>query len=98
MAVEFHRRSIRLRGYDYTRPGAYFVTVCTEDRQRLFGVVVNGRMALNAAGRMVQTVWNELPAHYPGVAIDASSPDNSYKMGCWPAFWRICQAKSRLRC
>ena len=71
MALEFHRRSIRLRGYDYTRQGAYFVTVCTQGRRRLFGTVVNGRMALNDAGRMVQTVWNELPAHYPGVAIDA---------------------------
>jgi len=71
MATEFHRRSIRLHGYDYTTPGAYFVTICAEDRRRLFGTVVNGRMALNDAGRMVQTVWNELPAHYPGVATDA---------------------------
>ncbi len=71
MAAEFHRRSIRLRGYDYTRQGAYFVTFCTQERRRLFGTVVNGRMALNDAGRMVQTVWNELPAHYPGVVADA---------------------------
>lgn len=71
MMAEFQRRSIRLRGYDYTRLGAYFVTVCTEGRKRLFGTVVNGRMALNDAGRMVQSVWDELPAHYPGVAIDA---------------------------
>ena len=70
MAAEFHRRSIRLRGYDFTRRGAYFVTVCTEGHRRLFGVVVNGRMALNDAGRMIQTVWNELPAHYPGVEND----------------------------
>ncbi|MEI7899867.1 MAG: transposase [bacterium] len=67
----FQRRSIRLRGYDYSRQGAYFVTVCTEKRRRLFGTVVNGRMALNDAGRMVQTVWDELPAHYSGVATDA---------------------------
>ena len=71
MAVEAgHRRSIRLRGYDYTRRGAYFVTVCTQDRRRLFGTVVNGRMVLNDAGRMVKTVWDELPGHYPGVDVD----------------------------
>ncbi len=54
MAVETgHRRSIRLRGYDYTRHGEYFVTVCTEERRRLFGTVVGGRMALNDAGRLL---------------------------------------------
>ena len=65
------RRSIRLDGYDYTQAGAYFVTACAERRRRVFGTLVSGRMALNDAGRMVQTVWDELPAHYPGVGIDA---------------------------
>ncbi len=69
--VAHRRQSLRLRGYDYTRRGAYFVTICTQERRRVFGTVVNGRMALNDAGRMVQTVWDELPAHYPGVATDA---------------------------
>lgn len=79
-----HRRSIRLRGYDYTRDGAYFVTICTENRRRLFGTVVNGRMALNDDGRMIQTVWNELPAHYPGVDIDAFvvMPDHIHGIVC----------------
>lgn len=73
MAMEqaHRRRSIRLDGYDYTQAGAYFVTACTQGRRRVFGTVINGRMALNDAGRMVQTVWDELPAHYPGVGIDA---------------------------
>jgi hypothetical protein len=66
-----HRRSIRLPGYDYTQPGAYFVTVCTQDRACLFGEVVGGEMRLTGAGRMVYDVWNDLPKHYPGVAIDA---------------------------
>ena len=65
-----HRRSVRVRGYDYPRRGAYFVTVCTQDRRRLFGTVVNGRMVLNDAGRMVKTVWDELPGHYSGVDVD----------------------------
>lgn len=65
-----HRRSIRLKGYDYAQSGAYFVTVCTQGREGLFGEIKNGKMELNAAGRMVQTVWKELPEHYPGVDID----------------------------
>jgi REP element-mobilizing transposase RayT len=66
-----HRRSIRLRGYDYTQPGWYFVTICVHGRRPIFGTVVKGRMALNDAGRMVRDVWNEIPAHYPGVDADA---------------------------
>jgi len=66
-----HRRSIRLKGYDYSRPGAYFITICTQDRACLFGEVVDGEMRLNDAGQMVQDVWDELPAFYPGVQTDA---------------------------
>ncbi len=67
---QHHRRSIRLRGYDYTQAGAYFVTIVTQQRLCLFGDIVDGAMHLNAAGRMVQTIWNDIPAHYPGVDID----------------------------
>ena len=52
-----HRRSIRLPGYDYAQAGAYFVTVCTQDRRCLFGSVVNGDMSLNGAGHMVEKWW-----------------------------------------
>ena len=65
-----HRRSIRLKGYDYAQAGAYFVTICTQNRECLFGNVANGEMVLNDAGRMIQTVWDEMPEHYFGVAID----------------------------
>jgi putative transposase len=65
-----HRRSIRLRGYDYTQPGAYFVTICTQNRAYLFGQMVDGEMVLSDGGRMVQTVWDEMPVHYEGVAIE----------------------------
>jgi len=51
------RRSIRLRGYDYTQPGAYFVTICTHNREPLFGKVVAGEMVLNAWGRIVREEW-----------------------------------------
>ncbi|MCK6509065.1 transposase [Myxococcota bacterium] len=65
-----HRRSIRLKGYDYSRAGAYFVTLCTHDLACLFGDMVEGEMRLNDAGRMIQTVWDEIPMFYPGVDVD----------------------------
>jgi len=68
---EHHRRSIRLVDYDYAQSGAYFVTVCAEDHTCLFGDVVSAEMRLNDAGRMIQTAWDELPDHYPGVETDA---------------------------
>ena len=66
-----HRRSIRVKGYDYAQPGAYFVTICAQDRECRFGTVADGVMHLNDAGRMVASVWDELPIFYPGVGIDA---------------------------
>lgn len=66
-----HRRSIRLQGYDYTQAGAYFVTICTQDRACLFGEVVDGEMRLNDAGQMVQAEWNALPDRFPSVGRDA---------------------------
>jgi REP element-mobilizing transposase RayT len=57
---QHHRRSIRLRNYDYAQVGAYFVTLCTQGRVCLFGEVVNGQMKLNHAGNMVKEWWLEL--------------------------------------
>ena len=66
-----HRRSIRLCSYDYSRAGAYFITVCTRNRECLLGDVVEGRMYLNEVGRLAQAAWEELPLHYPHVDLDA---------------------------
>ena len=66
-----HRQSIRLRNYDYSQSGAYFVTICTQDRVSLFGEIEEDTLHLNAAGRMVHSVWTDLPSRYPGVEIDA---------------------------
>jgi REP-associated tyrosine transposase len=66
-----NRRSIRLRGYDYSLAGAYFVTVCVRKQEFLFGDVVEGEMRLNDAGWIVQATWDGLPSHYAGVRIDA---------------------------
>jgi putative transposase len=66
-----HRRSPRLRGYDYARGGAYFVTVCSQNHECLFGSVANGVMELNDAGRMVKRWWVELNSKFPSVNTDA---------------------------
>lgn len=65
------RRSIRLKGYDYSQAGAYFVTVCAHNRECLFGDVLDGHMRLNDAGQSVQAAWDALPHYYPHVALDA---------------------------
>ena len=66
-----HRRSIRLRDYDYASAGAYFVTICTQGRECFFGHIDNEMMALNDAGRMLEKVWNELPQRFVGIELDA---------------------------
>ncbi len=56
--TENARGSLRLPGYDYAQAGAYFVTVCTRNRECLFGTIVNGEMRLNAVGEIVHSVWS----------------------------------------
>ncbi len=65
-----NRRSIRLKGYDYTQTGAYFVTICTQNRECLFGEIQERDMVLNDAGEMVKNAWNNLSNKCPGIAID----------------------------
>lgn len=64
-----HRRSIRLKGYDYTQPGAYFVTICTRNRECLFGEVVDGAMRLNEFGEMVGNEWFKTADIRPNVRL-----------------------------
>ena len=65
-----HRRSIRLKGYDYRHPGAYFITLCTQDHLHLFGHVEEWEVRLNAAGKMVHEAWLEIPEFYPSCGLD----------------------------
>ena len=64
------RRSIRLKDYDYSQAGAYFVTIVSKDRAALFGDVVNGAMVLSKAGTLVAETWQWLPTQYPYVGLD----------------------------
>jgi len=65
-----HRKSIRLPGYDYSTPGAYFITICTDFLRILFGNVTNTHMQLNALGTNAHNCWDEMPNHYPEVKLE----------------------------
>lgn len=66
-----HRRSIRLRGYDYRDSGRYFVTICTKDRIPLFGKIMNGKMRLNRYGYIAKHVWNRGKGIWSNVYLDS---------------------------
>ncbi len=70
MSERFHRRSIRLQGYDYRSAGAYYVTVCTHQRGHLFGDIVEDIMVTNAMGQVVQGCWDAIPEHMRMVVCD----------------------------
>lgn len=65
-----HRRSIRLKGYDYSRRGAYFITICAQDRRCLFGEVAIGEMRLNDMGRLLDFTWHDLINHNNNIGLD----------------------------
>ena len=65
-----HRRSIRLKGYDYSQAGGYYVTIVTFRRECIFGEVTDGEMRINAMGRIVQECWDEIPVHFPKTEVD----------------------------
>ena len=64
------RRSVRLKGYDYRQPGAYFVTICSYQRIPLFGHVERGSMILNPLGHIVRDTWRTIPSLRPYVSLD----------------------------
>jgi len=67
---EIHkRRSIRLKGYDYAQMGAYFVMICTQHRECLFGDIRNSEIDLNPYGLIVSKCWNELTDHYKHIEM-----------------------------
>ena len=67
----WHRRSLRLQGYDYRQAGAYFITVCCHQRACLFGDIVDGMLRPNHAGHAVQEAWEGLPDRFPQLECDA---------------------------
>ena len=66
------RRAMRLRDYDYSQPGAYFVTICAQHRKCLFGAITDGKMRLNEIGQIVVECWNRIRQHFPSVELGES--------------------------
>jgi REP element-mobilizing transposase RayT len=65
------RRSVRLRGYDYTQASGYFVTICTYQRECLFGEIVDREMRVNDLGRIAERVWLHTADVRPNIMLDA---------------------------
>lgn len=65
-----HRSSIRLKGYDYSGEGLYFVTICTQERERVLGEIKDGRMVLSGFGEIAKRCWEEIPGHFENVGLD----------------------------
>ena len=66
------RRAMRLRDYDYSQSGAYFVTICAQHRKCLFGAITDGKMRLNEIGQIVVECWNHTRQHFPSVGLGES--------------------------
>jgi len=68
---KYRIESARLKGYDYSLPGAYFITICTKNREYLFGEIADRQMIVNNAGQIVLDCWHDLPNHYANIILDA---------------------------
>jgi len=63
--------STRLKMWNYSHNGYYFVTICTDNRERYFGQIINNEMSFSKIGLVAERYWKEIPAHYPFVNLDA---------------------------
>lgn len=70
MTLLRQRKPNRLRQYDYSNGGYYFVTVCTKERGEWFGKIENGKMALNELGKIASIYWADIPKYYPNITLD----------------------------
>ena len=61
---------LRLKEYDYSNPGAYFITICTKNGKCSFGEIEDGRMNLNGTGKMIETEWKDLPKRFSFAQLD----------------------------
>ncbi|MGC3980762.1 MAG: hypothetical protein QM808_05830 [Steroidobacteraceae bacterium] len=64
------RRYMRLRNYNYSETGAYFVTICAYQKRCMFGEISDGAMVLNKLGTLIESTWLQLSDHLPGLALD----------------------------
>ena len=64
-----HRRSIRLKDYDYSKEGAYFITICTYNRLCIFGKIEDVEMHLSSIGEIIKKHWEKLPSHHAHLSL-----------------------------
>ena len=64
-----NRKSIRLKNYNYSSKGFYFVTICTKDRKCFFGQIENNILQLSDIGELAKIFWNEIPQHFPNTEL-----------------------------
>ena len=67
--VIHHRRSIRLKGYDYSKEGMYFITICCHQRKNWFGKIENEIMVLNEYGKIARHEWDDLPTRFSNIEL-----------------------------
>ena len=67
---KYRVETIRLKNYDYSKSGAYFITIVTHNRQCIFGKISDGRMILNDGGKIAQQCWMDIPEHFPHAELD----------------------------
>lgn len=94
-----HRYSIRLKDYDYAQAGAYFITICTYNKESIFGNVINGEMMSNEYGQVVEREWLKttqirtdieldefviMPNHMHGIFVIIESHEGTGAHGCAP--------------
>jgi len=65
-----NRKSTRLKEYDYSQPGEYFITICMYDKKYVFGEVIEERTTLSPAGEIAKKCWEEIPRHFHNVELD----------------------------
>ena len=66
---KYNRKSLRLKGYNYTQSGLYFVTICCQNRLHLFGEIPKDEMVLNETGQMIEEEWLTLPKRFPNIKL-----------------------------
>jgi len=67
---KYRIESTRYRGYDYSSPGKYFITICTKNKIRYFGKIENRKMILSELGIIAEKFWREIPGHFPNIKLD----------------------------
>ena len=97
------RKSNRLKGFDYSRSGYYFVTICTLKRKEWFGEIGKGQMIPNTYGKIAQNLWEEIPVHFERVAVDEFTVMPNHIHGIviiegdvWNAYMRSLQDRTKM--